>query len=58
AEAPSVTPLHFGETPDERNQRLGTYVTVAGLVLVAGLSGTAVAVRDARRRRGRVDGAS
>ncbi|MFD7283309.1 type VII secretion-associated serine protease mycosin [Streptomyces sp. NPDC059862] len=51
-EAPSVAPVHFGETPEERNTRLGTYVVVGGLVLVAGLSGTAVAVRDARRRRG------
>jgi type VII secretion-associated serine protease mycosin len=52
-EAPSITPLHFGETAEERNTRLATYVIVGGLVLVAGLSGTAVAVRDARRRRGR-----
>jgi type VII secretion-associated serine protease mycosin len=51
AEAPSVAPVHFGETPEERNTRLGTYVVVGGLVLAAGLSGTAVAVRDARRRR-------
>ncbi|MGW0333387.1 type VII secretion-associated serine protease mycosin [Streptomyces sp. NPDC003011] len=51
-EAPSITPLHFGETADERNTRLATYVVVGGLVLVAGLSGTAVAIRDARRRRG------
>ncbi|MFI5979020.1 type VII secretion-associated serine protease mycosin [Streptomyces sp. NPDC051452] len=51
-EAPSVRPLHFGETAEERNTRLATYVAVGGLVLVAGLSGTAVAVRDARRRRG------
>ncbi|MFD5452627.1 type VII secretion-associated serine protease mycosin [Streptomyces sp. NPDC127100] len=51
AEAPSVPPLHFGETADERNTRVGTYVVVGGLVLVAGLSGTAVALRDARRRR-------
>ncbi|SOD82777.1 MULTISPECIES: type VII secretion-associated serine protease mycosin [unclassified Streptomyces] len=56
-EAPSVTPLHFGETADERNSRMGTYVVVGGLVVVAGLSGTAVAVRDARRRRGRSLGA-
>lgn len=55
-EAPSVTPLHFGETADERNARLGTYVVVGGLVAVAGLGGTAVAVRDARRRRERVAG--
>lgn len=52
AEAPSVTPLHFGETPEERNQRLATYVTVGSLVLTAALGGTAVAVRDARRRHG------
>lgn len=50
-EAPSVTPVHFGETADERNTRLGTYVVVGGLVAVAGLGGTAVAIRDARRRR-------
>ncbi|MFF8865767.1 type VII secretion-associated serine protease mycosin [Streptomyces sp. NPDC015139] len=53
-EAPSVAPLHFGETAEERNTRLATYAVVGGLVLVAGLGGTAVAVRDARRRRGRV----
>ncbi|MFE1311531.1 type VII secretion-associated serine protease mycosin [Streptomyces sp. NPDC058755] len=51
-EAPSVSPLHFGETADERNSRMATYVMVGGLVVVAGLSGTAVAVRDGRRRRG------
>ncbi|MER6344201.1 type VII secretion-associated serine protease mycosin [Streptomyces sp. NPDC001595] len=51
AKAPSVAPVHFGETADERNTRLGTYVVVGGLVLVAGLGGTAVAIRDARRRR-------
>ncbi|MDL5204129.1 type VII secretion-associated serine protease mycosin [Streptomyces sp. ALI-76-A] len=51
-EAPSITPLHFGESADERNTRLATYVVVGGLALVAGLSGTAVAIRDARRRRG------
>jgi type VII secretion-associated serine protease mycosin len=50
AEAPSVAPVHFGETADERNTRLGTYVMIGGLVVVAGLTGTAVAVRDARRR--------
>ncbi|MGV9254244.1 type VII secretion-associated serine protease mycosin [Streptomyces sp. NPDC003697] len=50
AEAPSVTPVHFGETPEERNTRLATYVVVGGLVLVSGLGGTAVAIRDARRR--------
>ncbi|WP_432139372.1 type VII secretion-associated serine protease mycosin [Streptomyces sp. bgisy154] len=51
AEAPSVTPVHFGETAEERNTRLGTYVVVGGAVLIAVLSGAAVAVRDARRRK-------
>ncbi|MFJ5264632.1 type VII secretion-associated serine protease mycosin [Streptomyces sp. NPDC088387] len=51
-EPPSVAPVHFGESAQERNTRLGTYVVVGGLVLVAGLSGTAVALRDSRRRRG------
>ncbi|MFI2206889.1 type VII secretion-associated serine protease mycosin [Streptomyces sp. NPDC020192] len=54
-EAPSVAPLHFGETAAERDSRMATYVAVGSLVLVAGLSGTAVAVRDARRRRGRLE---
>ncbi|MFI2379886.1 type VII secretion-associated serine protease mycosin [Streptomyces sp. NPDC018964] len=52
AKAPAVAPLHFGETAEERNTRLGTYVVVGGLVLAAGLAGAAVAVRDARRRHG------
>ncbi|WP_078940956.1 type VII secretion-associated serine protease mycosin [Streptomyces sp. XY152] len=52
AKAPAVAPLHLGETAEERNTRLGTYVVVGGLVLAAGLAGTAVAVRDARRRHG------
>ncbi|MFF9278286.1 type VII secretion-associated serine protease mycosin [Streptomyces griseosporeus] len=56
AAAPDVAPVHFGETADERNTRLATYVVVGGLVLVAGLGGTAVAVRDARRRRARLGG--
>ncbi|MFI7502945.1 type VII secretion-associated serine protease mycosin [Streptomyces sp. NPDC049687] len=51
AEAPAVAPLHLGETAEERNTRLATYALVGGLVVVAGLSGTAVAVRDARRRK-------
>ncbi|MCX3061786.1 type VII secretion-associated serine protease mycosin [Streptomyces sp. GXMU-J5] len=54
AKPPAVVPVHFGETADQRNSRLATYVLVGGLVLVAGLGGTAVAVRDARRRRARV----
>ncbi|WUV32755.1 type VII secretion-associated serine protease mycosin [Streptomyces sp. NBC_01483] len=56
AEVPSVAPLHFGETSDERNTRLATYVVVGGLVVVAGLGGAAMAVRDGRRRRRGVGG--
>ncbi|WP_030682007.1 type VII secretion-associated serine protease mycosin [Streptomyces cellulosae] len=52
-EAPAPATFQFGETPAERNARLATYVVVGGLVLVAGLGGTAVAIRDARRKRGR-----
>ncbi|MGV9624533.1 type VII secretion-associated serine protease mycosin [Streptomyces tendae] len=52
AEAPDVPALHLGETADERNTRLGTYVAVGALVLAAGLGGTAVAVRDSRRGDG------
>jgi type VII secretion-associated serine protease mycosin len=50
AEAPTAAKIPLGETADERNARLATYVTVGAAVLVAGLGGTAVAIRDARRR--------
>ncbi len=50
AEAPSAAELQLGETADERNTRLATYVAVGATVLVAGLGGAAVAIRDARRR--------
>ncbi|MFD7709247.1 type VII secretion-associated serine protease mycosin [Streptomyces sp. NPDC059785] len=50
AEAPTPAKLQLGETADERNARLGTYVAVGAAVLVAGLAGTAVALRDARAR--------
>jgi type VII secretion-associated serine protease mycosin len=56
AEAPSPAKFHTGETPDERNTRLATYVVVAAAVLAAGLGGTAVAIRDARRRARRIAG--
>ncbi|MFE2936153.1 type VII secretion-associated serine protease mycosin [Streptomyces sp. NPDC059278] len=52
-EAPTPAELHLGETADERNARLATYVVVGGAVLVAAIAGVAVAVRDARRRSGR-----
>ncbi|MEV8454232.1 type VII secretion-associated serine protease mycosin [Streptomyces sp. NPDC052095] len=49
-EAPTPAELDLGETADERNARLATYVVVGGAVLVAAIAGVAVAVRDARRR--------
>ncbi|MFJ8824360.1 type VII secretion-associated serine protease mycosin [Streptomyces sp. NPDC102467] len=51
-EPPDLAAVHFGETADERNSRLGTYSAVGAVVVVLGLAGAAVAVRDARRRRG------
>ncbi|MFE4453408.1 type VII secretion-associated serine protease mycosin [Streptomyces sp. NPDC056796] len=56
-EAPVPAALHLGETADERNARLATYVVVGGAVLVAAIAGAAVAVRDRQRRRGRPSGA-
>lgn len=56
AQAPMVTPVHFGETADERNSRMATYAALGAVVVVVGLAGTAVAVRDARRRRARTGG--
>lgn len=56
--APTPAELHLGETADERNARLATYVVVGGGVLVAAIAGTAVAVRDKRRRAGRLAGAA
>ncbi|MGM0348805.1 MULTISPECIES: type VII secretion-associated serine protease mycosin [Streptomyces] len=50
AEAPTPARLVLGETADERNTRLATYVAVGAAVLVAALAGVAVAIRDARRR--------
>ncbi|MFF4843867.1 type VII secretion-associated serine protease mycosin [Streptomyces collinus] len=51
AEAPTPAKLTLGETPQERTARVATYVAVGVAVLVAGLGGGAVALRDARRRR-------
>ncbi|MFF9089649.1 type VII secretion-associated serine protease mycosin [Streptomyces sp. NPDC014991] len=51
AEAPTPAELTLGETPQERAARIATYIAVGVAVLVAALSGGAVALRDARRRR-------
>ncbi|MFD3789668.1 type VII secretion-associated serine protease mycosin [Streptomyces cyaneofuscatus] len=55
-EAPTTAQLHLGETADERNARLATYVVVGGGVLVAAIAGAAVAVRDTGRRKRRLAG--
>ncbi|MEV7066516.1 type VII secretion-associated serine protease mycosin [Streptomyces collinus] len=58
-EAPTPAKFQIGETAEERNARLATYVAVGAVVLVAGMGGTAVALRDARRRqRRRAEGGS
>ncbi|KIE23490.1 peptidase S8 [Streptomyces sp. MUSC 125] len=49
--APTPAELTLGETPQERTARIATYIAIGVAVLVAGLSGGAVALRDARRRR-------
>lgn len=51
--APTAAKLHLGETAEERTARIATYVAVGAVVVVAGLGGAGVALRDARRRRGR-----
>ncbi|MFD7231295.1 type VII secretion-associated serine protease mycosin [Streptomyces sp. NPDC059881] len=53
AEAPTPAKLHLGESADERNARVATYVVVGGAVLVAVIAGGAVTVRDSRRRKRR-----
>lgn len=55
-EAPTPARLTLGETPQQRIARYATYVAVGVAVLVAGLSGGAVALRDARRRRRALEG--
>ncbi|WP_079085903.1 type VII secretion-associated serine protease mycosin [Streptomyces silvensis] len=50
--APNPAELHLTETTQERTARLSTYVAVGAVVVVVGLGGVGVTVRDARRRRG------
>lgn len=51
AEPPTPAELHLGETPQERNERLGTYAVVGGGVLVSVIAGGSLVYRDWRRRR-------
>ncbi|WP_372409995.1 type VII secretion-associated serine protease mycosin [Streptomyces luteireticuli] len=49
---PQPAALTLGETPRERDERLATYALITAGVLIAAIAGTAVALRDHRRRRG------
>ncbi|EPH45934.1 type VII secretion-associated serine protease mycosin [Streptomyces aurantiacus] len=51
AKAPTAAKLHIGETPEQRTARLATYVAVGAVVVVVGLGGVGVTLRDGRRRR-------
>ncbi|GAA3390165.1 type VII secretion-associated serine protease mycosin [Streptomyces roseoviridis] len=48
--APEPAHMAMSETPQERSERLATYALGIGAVLVAVVSGTAVVIRDSRRR--------
>lgn len=50
--APEPARLALSETPQERSERLATYALGIGGVLVAVVAGTAIVIRDSRRRRG------
>ncbi|MFG2976719.1 type VII secretion-associated serine protease mycosin [Streptomyces sp. NPDC048331] len=54
AAAPQAAPLRLTETAQERQERYGTYALGIGAVLIAVIAGTATVVRDARRRRRRL----
>ncbi|CAM5337712.1 Type VII secretion-associated serine protease mycosin OS=Streptomyces albaduncus OX=68172 GN=FHS32_004329 PE=3 SV=1 [Streptomyces griseoloalbus] len=51
AQAPDVAPFSLAETPAERDERRATYALGITAVLVAVVTGTAVVLRDLRRRR-------
>ncbi|UNS99327.1 type VII secretion-associated serine protease mycosin [Streptomyces tubbatahanensis] len=50
-EKPAPAALELGETEQERNERLGTYVLLGGGTLVAIVAGSSLVYRDWRRRR-------
>ncbi|PJE99221.1 type VII secretion-associated serine protease mycosin [Streptomyces carminius] len=52
-EPPTPAELHLGETPQERDERLGTYTVLGGGVLVSVIAGGSLVHRDWRRRRAR-----
>ncbi|MER7464498.1 type VII secretion-associated serine protease mycosin [Streptomyces sp. NPDC097981] len=54
AAAPQAAALRMTETAQEREERFGTYALGIAGVLIAVIAGTATVVRDARKRRGRL----
>ncbi|MFE6845992.1 type VII secretion-associated serine protease mycosin [Streptomyces sp. NPDC057686] len=54
AAAPEAAALRTSETAQEREERFGTYALGIAGVLIAVIAGTATVVRDARKRRGRL----
>ncbi|MFJ6051426.1 type VII secretion-associated serine protease mycosin [Streptomyces sp. NPDC092307] len=54
AAAPEAAPLRLTETAQERQERFGTYALGIGAILIAVIAGTATVVRDARRRKRRL----
>ncbi|NGO71630.1 type VII secretion-associated serine protease mycosin [Streptomyces boncukensis] len=50
-EKPTPSKLQLGETEQERNERIGTYVLIGGGTAVAAIAGTTLIYRDWRRRR-------
>ncbi|MEU7555214.1 type VII secretion-associated serine protease mycosin [Streptomyces sp. NPDC044571] len=54
AAAPEAAPMQLSETAQEREERFGTYALGIGGVLIAVITGTATVIRDARRRRRRL----
>ncbi|MFE5535802.1 type VII secretion-associated serine protease mycosin [Streptomyces sp. NPDC056492] len=54
AAAPEAAALRLTETAQEREERFGTYALGIAGVLIAVIAGTATVVRDARKRRGRL----
>lgn len=51
AQSPDVPPFSLAETPAERDERHATYALGITAVLVTVIAGSAVALRDLRRRR-------
>ncbi|KOU18002.1 peptidase S8 [Streptomyces sp. WM6372] len=54
AAAPEAAALRMTETAQEREERYSTYALGIAGVLIAVIAGTATVVRDARKRRGRL----